>query len=141
MIKVAVDKKRSIIYASEIFYKSGNSTEQLVQLIKSNVHPANSLIVADSADPRTINDLRIKNFNAIPATKGPDSVRNGIKRLQDYEIIVTSTSTNLIKELRNYVWHDKKSEMPIDAYNHQIDPLRYAFDKLVPQSTMYISGM
>jgi len=141
LIKVAVDKKRKLIYASEVLYKTGNSTEQLTKLLQANLNPSNSLVVADSADPRTINDLRQKQINVIPATKGPDSVRNGIKRLQDYEIIVTSTSTNLIKELRNYVWHDKKSEMPIDAYNHQIDPLRYAFDKLVPQSTMYISGM
>jgi phage terminase large subunit len=141
LIKVAVDKKRNLIYAQEIFYKTGNSTEQLIQLLRTNVLPSNSLIVADSADPRTINDLRIKNLNAMPATKGPDSVRNGIKRIQDYEIVVTSDSLNLIKELRNYVWHDKRSEMPIDAFNHQIDPLRYAFDKLVPQSSLYISGM
>ena len=141
LIKVTVDKKRKLIYAQEVFYKIGNSTEQLIQLLRTNVQPSNSLIVADSADPRTITDLRIKNLNAIPATKGPDSVRNGIKRIQDYEIIVTSDSLNLIKELRNYVWHDKRSEMPVDAFNHQIDPLRYAFDKLVPQSSLYISGM
>jgi len=141
LIKVTVDKKRKLIYAQEVFYKIGNSTEQLIQLLRTNVQPSNSLIVADSADPRTITDLRIKNLNAIPATKGPDSVRNGIKRIQDYEIIVTSDSINLIKELRNYVWHDKRSEMPVDAFNHQIDPLRYAFDKLVPQSSLYISGM
>lgn len=141
LIKVAIDKKRKLIYAQEVLYKTGNSTEQLIQLLRTNVQPSNSLIVADSADPRTITDLRIKNLNAIPATKGPDSVRNGIKRIQDYEIIVTSDSLNLIKELRNYVWHDKRSEMPVDAFNHQIDPLRYAFDKLVPQSSLYISGM
>jgi hypothetical protein len=141
LIKVAIDKKRKLIYAQEVLYKTGNSTEQLIQLLRTNVQPSNSLIVADSADPRTITDLRIKNLNAIPATKGPDSVRNGIKRIQDYEIIVTPDSLNLIKELRNYVWHDKRSEMPVDAFNHQIDPLRYAFDKLVPQSSLYISGM
>jgi phage terminase large subunit len=141
LIKVAIDKKRKLIYAQEVLYKTGNSTEQLIQLLRTNVQPSNSLIVADSADPRTITDLRIKNLNAIPATKGPDSVRNGIKRIQDYEIIVTADSLNLIKELRNYVWHDKRSEMPVDAFNHQIDPLRYAFDKLVPQSSLYISGM
>ncbi len=141
LIKVAIDKKRKLIYADEVLYKTGNSTEQLIQLLRTNVQPSNSLIVADSADPRTITDLRIKNLNAIPATKGPDSVRNGIKRIQDYEIIVTADSLNLIKELRNYVWHDKRSEMPVDAFNHQIDPLRYAFDKLVPQSSLYISGM
>ena len=141
LIKVAIDKKRKLIYAQEVLYKTGNSTEQLIQLLRTNVQPSNSLIVADSADPRTITDLRIKNLNAIPATKGPDSVRNGIKRIQDYDIIVTADSLNLIKELRNYVWHDKRSEMPVDAFNHQIDPLRYAFDKLVPQSSLYISGM
>lgn len=141
MIKVAVDKKRKIIYAHEELYKTGNSTQQLTDLLKLKANPANSLIVADSADPRTINDLRQKQLNVIPAIKGPDSIRSGIKRIQDYEIIVTGESTNLIKELRNYVWHDKKSEMPIDAFNHQIDPLRYAFEYLVPQQSLYISGM
>jgi phage terminase large subunit len=139
LIKVAVDKKRNIIYASECLYSTGNSTTQLIEILKHRVQPSNSLIVADSADPRTTNDLRLKNINVIPAVKGKDSIRNGIKRLQDYQIIVTPESTNLIKELRHYVWHDKKSETPIDAYNHQIDPLRYAFNKLVPQSTLMIS--
>jgi phage terminase large subunit len=141
LIKVAVDKKRKIIYASEELYKKGNSTTQLTDILKEVVNPSNSVIIADSADPRTITDLRSKNINCIAAKKGPDSIRSGIKRIQDYEIIVTSESTNLIKELRNYVWHDKKSETPIDDYNHQIDPLRYAFEYLCPQSSLVIGGV
>lgn len=140
LIKIAVDKKRKIIYLHECMYKTGNSTEQLAEAMRSRVAPLNSIIIADSADPRTINDLRQRNFNVIPAQKGKDSVRNGIKRMQDYEIIVTADSFNLIKELRNYIWHDKKSETPIDAYNHQIDPARYGFDYLVPVSTLAIGG-
>lgn len=141
LIKVAVDKKRKIIYCQEELYKTGNATEQLTDLLKAKVNPINSLVVADSADPRTITDLRQKQLNVIPAVKGPDSIRSGIKRMQDYEIVVTSDSTNTIKELRNYIWHDKKSEMPIDDFNHQIDPLRYAFEYLVPQHSLAIGGM
>jgi phage terminase large subunit len=140
MVRIAVDRKRSKIYLQEKFYKTGNSTNQLIELIKFNLDQPNSLIIADSADPRTINDIRSKNINIIPARKGPDSVRNGIKRMQDYEIIVTAESLNTINELRRYVWHDKRSEMPIDAWNHQIDPARYGFDYLVPQSSLAISS-
>lgn len=140
MVRVAVDRKRSKIYLQEKFYKTGNSTNQLIELIKYHLDKPNSLIIADSADPRTINDIRSKNINIVPARKGPDSVRNGIKRMQDFEIIVTADSLNTINELRRYVWHDKRSEMPIDAWNHQIDPARYGFDYLVPQSSLAISS-
>lgn len=138
LIKVAIDKKRKLIYADEVLYKTGNSTEQLIDILNNRLQPLKSVVVADSADPRTINDIRQRGLNIYPARKGQDSVRNGIKRIQDYEIIVTSDSINLIKELRNYVWHDKRSQVPIDAYNHQIDPLRYAFDYLT-QSALLIS--
>jgi len=141
MVKVAIDKKRKLIYLQEIFYKKGNSTAQLIELIDLSVTNKRDLIVADSADPRTINDIRAKGFNIIPAIKGPDSIRNGIKGMQDYEMIIEENSTNLIKELRNYVWHDRKAQMPIDDFNHQIDPARYVFQYLSPANTLAIGGM
>jgi phage terminase large subunit len=141
MVKVAIDKKRKLIYLQEIFYKKGNSTAQLIELIDLSVTNKRDLIVADSADPRTINDIRAKGFNIIPAIKGPDSIRNGIKGMQDYEMIIDENSTNLIKELRNYVWHDRKAQMPIDDFNHQIDPARYVFQYLLPANTLAIGGM
>jgi phage terminase large subunit len=138
MVKIAIDKKRMRIYLDEKFYKTGNSTGQLITLLKANVE-GKATIVADSADPRTITDLRQTGLNVIPARKGHDSIRSGIKRMQDYEIIVTETSFNTLNELRRYVWHEKKAEIPIDAWNHQIDPARYGFEFLNPASTLAMS--
>ena len=54
-----------------------------------------------------------------------------IALMQDYTLIIDNDSTNLIKELNNYVWHDKKSETPIDNYNHLLDALGYAVWNLI----------
>lgn len=83
------------------------------------------LIVADSASPRTISDLRSRDLNIVPCKKGAGSIVEGIKLLQDYQLIVDPSSLNLIKELNNYAWDDKRAEKPIDAYCHQIDAIRY----------------
>jgi len=65
-------------------------------------------------------------LNIVPAIKGPDSVTYGISVLQDYDLIVSPDSINLIRELNNYCWLEKKSKTPQDAHNHLLDPLRYA---------------
>jgi hypothetical protein len=56
---------------------------------------------------------------------GKEKIVIGIRHLQNWHFKVTPTSLNLLNELRNYVWLDKTGEVPIDAYNHLIDPLRY----------------
>jgi len=71
-----------------------------------------------------------KSLNIIPCMKKQGSVLTGIQKMQKYQIIVTPRSKNLIKELNNYVWLDKKSDVPIDDFNHLIDPTRYAVDYL-----------
>ncbi len=124
LTKVAIDPKKKIIYLNEEVYTNGLSTSELSKrLMRCGINQ----IVADSAEPRLINDLRLKNsvLNIIAATKGNDSIRSGIRIMQDYQIVVTEKSINIIKELNNYVWSDKKSEKPIDAYNHAIDGIRY----------------
>ncbi len=73
---------------------------------------------------------KLAGFNVYAARKGPDSVRNGIKNLQNYQIIVDPESKNLANELQNYIWSDKKSETPVDKFNHLIDAIRYAEDQL-----------
>ncbi len=130
MLMVAIDKKRFKIYVKELLYSNGNSTNELIRIISDKVPNRNTMIVADSADPRTIEDIRQEGFNIAPAKKGPDSIRNGIKKLLDYTIIIDKDSSNMVLEMTNYCWHDKKSETPVDAYNHLIDPLRYAFEEL-----------
>lgn len=122
LVKVAVDRANKLIYWSECFTKSGNSTEQLKLLLKQHVEP-NKLIIADSAGTRTIEDLRLTGFNIRPVSK--NKIVEDIKTLSGYNIIIDENSYNLERELNDWVWLDKKGEIPIDANNHLIDAARY----------------
>ncbi len=126
LIKIAVDDKKETIYIDELVYKTGMNTNSIFTA-SAEYASRKDLIVADSAEPRLIDEIKHKGLNIKPTIKGPDSVRAGIKRMQDYKLVVTPRSTNIVKELNNYVWHDKKSDTPIDKYNHAIDAVRYAF--------------
>lgn len=93
------------------------------------------LIIADSAEPKSIEEVRQFGCQRIrPAKKGPDSVRAGILKLQDYTIYVHPRCSNTLVELNNYVWDEdkdgKKINVPLDDYNHLLDALRYACEKL-----------
>ena len=138
MIKVAVDNKSMKLYAHELLHKQGLSTDELAR--EYNKHCTNKdLIIADNAEPRLIAELWDKGFNINPCQKGKDSVKNGIAKMQDYEIIVTHSSHNIKKELNNYAWHDKKSNTPQDNWNHTIDAIRYAFTDLVDDNDFFVS--
>lgn len=122
LVKVAVDRVNKLIYWAECFEKSGNSTEQLKLLLKQHVEP-NKLIIADSASTRTIQDLKLAGFNIRPVSK--NKIVEDIKTLSSYNIIIDENSYNLERELNDWVWLDKKGEIPIDANNHLIDAARY----------------
>lgn len=96
-----------------------------------------ALTIADSAEPKSIAELRLYGLNVTPTLKGPDSVRHGIKAVQDQRISVTKRSTTLIKEYRNYLWAtDKEGHVlpgvPEDGNDHCLDAARYAVNSLVP---------
>lgn len=129
LVKVSIDEGQKKIYAHEVYYKSGSTETDIYNVMHANC--GNHLIVADSAMPMIIESMKRKGINIEGAEKGQGSIQAGIKLIQDYDLIVTAESTNLIKELNNYAWNDKKSETPIDAYNHICDGLRYAVTKLV----------
>lgn len=134
LIKVAVDKKRMRVYVHEEYYKRGQlSTDDLYTMNKSRIKYPNDLIIADSAEPRLIADLKKKGLNIEECEKGPGSVVAGITDLLNYTIVVTPSSMNIKKELRNYRWNDKKAGIPVDDHNHSIDPIRYAHRKLTGQ--------
>lgn len=123
MLKCAINEKQKKIYLHECFYQ----TNQLVSDLRLNIAKharQHDLIIADSASPRMIAELK-NQFNIKAVVKSAGSVIEGIRLIQDYELIVTQESVNLIKELRNYIWSDKKAGIPIDAFNHLLDPLRY----------------
>lgn len=123
LVRCAIDNKRKKIYLKEELYKNGLGSNSLAKKLTEIC--GKNQIVADSAEGRLISDLQAKQLNIIPCTKGAGSIVAGIKIMQDYELIIDPTSINLIKELNNYVWDDKKSEKPIDAYNHLLDACRY----------------
>lgn len=123
LIKVAIDKKNKIIYLDECIYSSKLTVEDLKNKVKNIA--GNKMIIADNSSNRLINELRIYGISIHPCIKGAGSVEEGIKLMLDYKLVVTDRSINIIKELNNYIWSDKKSGVPKDMYNHAIDAIRY----------------
>ena len=130
LVQIAIDNKRKRIYLRELLYSDKLSTEQIISAVSSRLDNPRAMVVADSAEKRTIADMAKARINVVPAAKGPDSVRAGLVKMQGYELVVTPESANLKKELNNYIWNDKKSTTPVDDYNHLIDAARYAFMRL-----------
>jgi phage terminase large subunit len=124
LVKTSIDKKNKIIYIDLCYYKSELTPTKIVEL---NTHFCQgSLIVADHAEKLTIAEMKYRKLNVVDCIKGAGSVNDGIRLLKDYDLVITEDSSELIKELNNYCWLEKKSETPIDKYNHAIDALRYA---------------
>jgi phage terminase large subunit len=123
LVETNIDTANKIIYLKLHYYKTNLTTSQIAHLNKQ--FAGDNLIVADSAEPRLITELSASN-NIVATIKGQGSVTYGIALLQDFDLIIDPESTELIKELNNYCWLEKKSNTPIDAYNHAIDSIRYA---------------
>lgn len=121
LTEVAIDKVRMKIYLKEHIYQTGIKTHILAPMIKDRV--GNKLIIADSAEPRLIEDLRYAGVNIQAVKKG--TIESGIIRMQDFEIIVEPNSNNIGKELNNYAYSDKGSKLYVDDFNHAIDGARY----------------
>lgn len=130
LIKVAVDVRRKLIYWKEEVYKYQLSTEKVIEELENKIARRKDLIVSDVNEPRLSAAIKKAKFNVQKAIKGSGSVDDGIRDIQDYEIIVDPNSQNLKTELDNYVWNDKKAGIPIDDFNHLLDGGRYAFQRL-----------
>ena len=134
VIYCLASEKEKKIYIPREYYKIGVTNIQLVKDLM-DLHWDKELIKADSAEPKSIEEVRQLGLTRIrPAKKGPDSIRAGILKLQDYEIIVHPRCEHTIIELNNYVWDTntdgKIINDPIDDYNHLMDPLRSACENL-----------
>ncbi len=121
LVEVAIDKKHKKIYLKEHIYKNGLKSHELAKIVLDKV--GQSLIIADSAEPRLIADLKHLGVNIKAVKKG--TIESGITRMQDYHLVVTPESTNIAKELNNYAYADKGSKLFIDNWNHAIDSIRY----------------
>jgi len=124
-VKVAIDEKRKRIYVQQVLKMNNAGTQGLKdKLIQNTI--TGKVIIADSAEKRLISDLSAGNqLRVRRVIKGAGSILDGIKTMQDYEIILHPDSASIAVEFNNYAWADKKSGVPVDAYNHWIDAIRY----------------
>ena len=132
---VAIYMMDGELFVDELLYQTNLNNNEIGNRLKTFNIQRPYEIVCDSAEPKSINELRLQGFNTQPAQKGPDSIKMGIDILKRYQINVTKNSTNLIKELRAYQWEtDKDGKLtgkPVDHSNHAIDSMRYfALNKL-----------
>jgi phage terminase large subunit len=141
---VAIYRQGDCLLIQELLYSTGLTNQDIADKLRTLGITRAWEIVADSAEPKSIEEIYRLGFNIKPAEKGPDSVRNGIDILKRYKLQVTKDSTNLIKELRSYTWatdkEGKNTGVPIDSFNHACDAMRYvALNKLrVSNSGKYV---
>lgn len=133
-VNAYVDQDNEVIYITDEIYQTGLVNQEIADEVLKIVG-ANADITADSAEPKSIEELRRAGLYGIhPAKKGKDSIQFGIQRLQSYTIKVHPRCTNIIVELNNYVWSKDKDgkqiNKPIDDYNHALDALRYLSEGL-----------
>jgi len=118
------------LFFQEIFYKTGLTNSDISALLRSNgISPATE-IIADSSEPKSIEDLRRMGWNVRGAVKGKDSIKAGIDLMKQYRLNITAQSLNMIKEFRNYKWKidnatGRAINEPEDINNHFADAARY----------------
>ena len=123
LVKVSIDKQARKMWVKEIYGKTAMKTTDISLLNKREC--GMDLIICDNSEPRLIRELKDRGLNIRPTIKRKGSILSGIALLQDYEIIVEKESLGIIKEINNYVWH-QKGERPIENFNHYIDSMRYS---------------
>ena len=130
-----VDEDNKRIYIFKEWGDTNKTNEEIAAIITS-LGFSKSVIVADCAEPKSIEELKRKGIMRVVAcAKGKDSILHGIQRLQQYEIIVHPNCTGIITEFENYAWRKDKTtgeyiNEPIDDFNHYIDSLRYALQSV-----------
>jgi phage terminase large subunit len=128
---VAIYKYNGGYILDEILYQKGMSNRQIADTL---LNQPRALVIADSAEPKSIDEIKGYGLNIIGANKGKDSVNNGIQTVQAEAISVTSRSLNVIKEYRNYLWiidrDSKVTNEPEHEYSHSMDAVRYAIVSL-----------
>lgn len=117
----------------EQIYQKGMSNKQIADTVQ-NLKSPQTVIVADSAEPKSIDELKSYGLNVLPVVKGKDSVVQGIQFVQSQRISYTKRSTNLDNEYNKYLWEEdndgKIINEPSPIWNHLLDAVRYAFDGL-----------
>lgn len=129
-----IDEENKKLYVWDEFYEKGLSNKAINEKIVSMGY-GKERITGDSAEPKSIDELKGYGLRVKGAKKGKDSVINGIQWIQDLEIIVHPRCVNFIREISNYTWDTdkfgKKINVPIDDFNHLMDAMRYALEDFI----------
>lgn len=130
-----VYKQNGELWINELLYETGLTNPDIAERLLSLGVNRGSSIIADSAEPKSIEELRRLGWRMVPAKKGADSIKLSIDILKRYKLNITRSSVNLRNELSRYKWRVERSgrtlNEPVDHWNHLIDPLRYvALNKL-----------
>lgn len=123
LVQVSVDKDTRTVYVREKYGKVNLSTSDI--LYRNKKYAENNLIICDNSEPRLISELKKGGLNIRPTIKKKGSILSGIALMQDYQIVVDKESTGIIREINNYVWHERNAK-PIDKFNHYLDAIRYS---------------
>ncbi len=132
---VKVDQDNRVIYIMEEYAKHGMLNSDIAKMIKQMGY-SKEIITADAAEPKSIAEIKRDGIYRIrPAKKGRDSIVQGIAFMQQYHLVVDDRCVKTIEELENYTYKkDKQSgeytNEPVDAYNHEIDAIRYALNEI-----------
>ena len=131
-----LDLKEKRLFVFDEMYEKGLSNKRIAETIQDMGY-GKERITADSAEPKSIDELKGLGLRVKAATKGKDSIKNGIQWIQDLEIIIHPRCVNFITEISNYTWdQDKfgtKLNVPIDDFNHLMDAMRYALEKHITE--------
>lgn len=130
------DKDTKQLFVFDEMYGKGMSNRKIADTI-TDMGYGKERITADSAEPKSIDELKSMGLRVKPAAKGKDSIKNGIQWIQDLEIIIHPRCVNFLTEISNYTWDkDKfgtKLNVPIDDFNHLMDAMRYALEKYITE--------
>lgn len=118
----------------EVMFRKGLSNKQIADILNNK---KSALVMADSAEPKSIAEISLYGVSILGVEKGKDSVSQGIQFVQEQRISVTKRSVNILKEYRNYLWETDTDgriiNVPIDIFNHSMDAIRYGFDGMRPR--------
>ena len=123
LVETSIDFDKEIIYVRQCFYKHHLKTNDIYKLNKE--FAKDNIIIADLAEGRLIEELSELGNNIERCKKGQGSVAYGIKLIQGFDVIVDPNSIELIEELQNYQWLQRKDGVPMDDWNHLLDAWRY----------------